>query len=241
MGEGTGLGLATVYGIVQQNSGFITVVQRAREGHDIQAPLPPRGRGPVDVTRTPAVQEPRGRGETVLLVEDDPGMLEVGRRDAGGPGLRGAHRGRPASGPRVAQAHAGEIHLLVTDVVMPEMNGRDLAHRLAEIRSGIPCLFVSGYTADVIAHRGVLDEGVRFLQKPFSRLDLALASPSRPSTVSEGLRHSPRACGSERDRKDHRDQGDHQQESDLRDPTAVPMPGCGAAGFVPVLDPPASH
>jgi CheY-like chemotaxis protein len=74
----------------------------------------------------------------------------------------------------IARAHAGEIHLLITDVIMPEMNGRDLWQRIEEARPGIHCLFVSGYTADVIAHRGVLDEGVRFLQKPFSRLDLAL-------------------------------------------------------------------
>jgi FixJ family two-component response regulator len=82
--------------------------------------------------------------------------------------------GRPSEALNLARTHAGEIQLLITDVVMPEMNGKDLAARLAESRPGMRCLFVSGYTADVIATRGVLDAGVRFLQKPFSRRDLAV-------------------------------------------------------------------
>ena len=81
--------------------------------------------------------------------------------------------GTPGEAIRLAQEHAGEIHLLMTDVVMPEMNGRDLAKNLLALTPHLKCLFMSGYTADVIAHHGVLDEGVQFIQKPFSTEDLA--------------------------------------------------------------------
>lgn len=80
----------------------------------------------------------------------------------------------PGEAIRVAQAHAGEIHLLVTDVIMPEMNGRDLAKHLSSARPGLKHLFMSGYTANVIAHHGVLDAEVQFIQKPFSTEDLAI-------------------------------------------------------------------
>ena len=81
--------------------------------------------------------------------------------------------GTPGEALRQAEAHAAEIQLLITDVVMPEMNGRDLAKLISDIKPGLKCLFTSGYTANVIAHHGVLDEGVHFLQKPFSMKDLA--------------------------------------------------------------------
>ena len=79
----------------------------------------------------------------------------------------------PAEAIRLAGEHAGDIHLLITDVVMPEMNGQELAERLIAMKPGLKCLFMSGYTADVIAHRGILDEGVNFIQKPFLLQDMA--------------------------------------------------------------------
>ena len=81
--------------------------------------------------------------------------------------------GTPGEAMGLAEEHAGKIHLLITDVIMPEMNGRELAERLQSLYPDLKCLFMSGYTADVIAHHGVLDEGVHFIQKPFSKRDLA--------------------------------------------------------------------
>ena len=101
-------------------------------------------------------------------------MLDVEAEMLADLGYSVLKAGRPGQALSLAGAHSGSIHLLVTDMVMPEMNGRDLAQRLAAIRPGIRCLFVSGYTADVIASRGVLDDGVRLLEKPFSRRDLAV-------------------------------------------------------------------
>jgi PAS domain S-box-containing protein len=174
VGRGTGLGLATVYGIVQQNSGLIDVHSEPGQGAAFSLYLP-RTIGEVPATdAADAVREPRGHGETILLVEDEQAMLEVGAETLAQLGYSVLSAGAPHDAVRIAQAHAGEIDLVITDVVMPGMNGRQLEQRLRELRPGIRCLFVSGYTADVIAHRGVLDEGVRFLQKPFSRLDLAV-------------------------------------------------------------------
>jgi CheY-like chemotaxis protein len=174
VGQGTGLGLATVYGIVKQNSGLINVESEPGKGTTFKLYLP-RAVGEVpDAQAARVAPEPRGHGETILLVEDEPAMLAVGAETLADLGYSVLIAGRPSEALKAAQAHAGEIQLLITDVVMPEMNGKDLAARLAESRPGMRCLFVSGYTADVIATRGVLDEGVRFLQKPFSRRDLAV-------------------------------------------------------------------
>jgi two-component system cell cycle sensor histidine kinase/response regulator CckA len=174
VGQGTGLGLATVYGIVTQNSGFITVHSEPGQGATFKVYLPRVGEEVPDAQAARAVQEPRGHGETILLVEDEPAMLEIGAETLADLGYTVLNVGTPGQALSVAQAHPGEIHLLITDVIMPGMNGRDLAEQLSKIRPGLRCLFVSGYTADIIARHGVLDEGVRFLQKPFSRLTLAV-------------------------------------------------------------------
>ncbi len=174
VGKGTGLGLATVYGIVQQNAGFIAVTSEPGKGSTFRLYFPRVAKEALDERPVEPVREPRGRGETVLLVEDEAAMLEITDDTLNELGYLVLRAGTPAEAITLAQERAGEINLVVTDVVMPEMNGRDLARRIAEIQPGIRCLFVSGYTSDVIAHHGVLDEGVRFLQKPFSRLDLAL-------------------------------------------------------------------
>ena len=104
----------------------------------------------------------------MLIVEDEKSILKLGSKILTGLGYHVLVATTPGEALLVAEAHPSTIHLLVTDVVMPEMNGRILAERLAAIKPGLKCLFMSGYTANVIAHRGVLDEGVRFIQKPFS-------------------------------------------------------------------------
>ena len=173
MGEGTGLGLATVYGIVKQNHGFINVYSEPGHGTTFTLYLP-RHAGEAAATGTAtAAEPPRSSGETVLLVEDEPAVLAIARIILERLGYAVLTAGTPSEAIRLAGAHAGEIHLLITDVVMPEMNGLDLERRLLSLHPKLKCLFMSGYTADVIAHHGVLKAGVNFIQKPFSMGDLA--------------------------------------------------------------------
>jgi len=173
VGKGTGLGLAMVYGIVKQNEGCINVFSEPDQGTTFWIYLP-RHQG--DSSRDPEFdshQSVAGGNETVLLVEDETMLLDIGRGMLERLGYRVLSAAGPDEAIRLAEAHTGEIHLLMTDVIMPGMNGKDLARRLAEGRPAIKTLFMSGYTADLIAHHGVLDEGVQFIQKPFSIKDLA--------------------------------------------------------------------
>jgi PAS domain S-box-containing protein len=173
MGRGTGLGLATVYGIVKQNHGFVNVYSEPEMGTTFTLYLP-RHAGEGGRPGSVGVAEPASRGhETILLVEDDPAVLRMTTRMLGGLGYTVLAARSPAEAIRLAHEHAAEVHLLMTDVVMPEMNGRDLAATLLARYPRLERLFTSGYTADVIAHHGVLDDGVHFLQKPFSIHDLA--------------------------------------------------------------------
>ncbi len=173
MSEGTGLGLATVYGIVKQNNGFLTVYSEPGQGTTFKIYLP-RQRGEVSVEQPEGQGDPvGGKQETVLLVEDEPALLGLGRELLEQLGYRVLAVGTPGEAMRLAEEHAGTIDLLLTDVIMPEMNGRDLAKRLLERRPDLKRLFMSGYTANVIAHHGVLEEGVHFIPKPFLMKDLA--------------------------------------------------------------------
>ena len=173
VGTGTGLGLATVYGIVKQNRGFINVYSEPGQGTTFTIYLP-RHLGKVERTLVQNDTEPLMRGqETVLLLEDEPEILRVGETMLGNLGYQVLTATLPDEAIRLAEKHAGTIDLLLTDVVMPEMNGRDLSKRLTTLIPNLKCLFMSGYTANVIAHQGVLDEGVHFIQKPFSMKELA--------------------------------------------------------------------
>lgn len=166
-GKGTGLGLAMVYGIVRQAGGQIFVASEVGRGTDFKVYLPLVDEAPVPAgTRERA--EPRGGGETVLLVEDEKPLLRLARRILEGHGYRVLEAAGAREALQRSQAHAGEIHLLVTDVVMPETNGRVLAESLAASREALKVLYISGYTDEAIAHRGVLAPGTRFLSKPFS-------------------------------------------------------------------------
>ena len=173
VGQGTGLGLATVYGIVKQNDGFIDVYSEPGKGTTFRIYLPRHAGEAEEIRAEVAAEIPRGRGETVLLVEDEVSVLKLANRILVRLGYNVVVAGTPGEAMGLAKEHADNIQLLITDVVMPEMNGRDLAERLHALYPDIKTLFMSGYTANVIAHRGVLDKGVNFIQKPFSTKDLA--------------------------------------------------------------------
>jgi len=172
MGKGTGLGLATIYGVVKQNNGFINVYSEPGQGSTFKIYLP-RFFADEDTDMTvPEKKATVGGTETILLVEDEPSILRMTCMMLERKGYSVLAAATPGEAIDLAQTHADRIHLLMTDVVMPEMNGRDLAGKLTTLYPDIQLLFMSGYTANVIAHHGVLDAGVAFIQKPFSIVDL---------------------------------------------------------------------
>ena len=173
VGKGTGLGLATVHGVVKQNNGFILVKSEPWKGTVFRIYLPTHaGKAEAPLSGQGHVVS-QGQGETVLIVEDEDAILKLSRTMLERNGYTVLTATTPDEALRLAGTHAGTIHLLLTDVVMPGMNGRDLADHLKQKNPGLKILFMSGYTANVIAHHGVLDSGVFFIQKPFSRQELA--------------------------------------------------------------------
>jgi PAS domain S-box-containing protein len=174
VGQGTGLGLATVYGIVKQNDGFINVYSERGRGTTFKIYFA-RQADKVVATRKECEKElPLSHGETVLVVEDDASLLKLAGGIMDRLGYTVLAAGTPGEAMRLVEEYTEEIHLLVTDVIMPEMSGKDLAEKIREIRPAMKNLFMSGYTANVIACRGMLDEGVQFIQKPFSLKDIAI-------------------------------------------------------------------
>jgi CheY-like chemotaxis protein len=170
--QGTGLGLATVYGVVKQNSGFINVYSEPDKGTTFKIYLPRHVGEAEEVLAETLAEAPTGRGEVVLLVEDDSAIRKMGQKMLEKLGYRVTAAGTPGEALRLAAEHTGRIHLLLTDVIMPGMNGRDLADQLRACCPDIKTLYMSGYTANVIAHRGVLEKGLPFIQKPFSKNEL---------------------------------------------------------------------
>jgi len=172
-GKGIGLGLATVYGIVKQNNGFINVYSEPDRGTTFRIYLPWHARQISAAPPARAETVPQGHGETILVVEDEAGILKLSQLMLEELGYRVLTAAKPSAALQLARSHAAHIDLLITDVVMSEMNGRDLAQQLLALHPHLKVLFMSGYTADVIAHRGMLDQGVHFVQKPFSSEDFA--------------------------------------------------------------------
>jgi PAS domain S-box-containing protein len=173
-GKGTGLGLATVYGIVKQNECFVNVDSEENLGTTFKIYLP-RHQGEVETLRKQPESSPREQGmETILLVEDEQAILKVTRKMLESLGYRVLPASTADEAINLARLHGDEINLLMTDVIMPEINGRELAKSILTILPNLRRLFMSGYTANVIAHRGVLDRGVNFIQKPFLKADLAM-------------------------------------------------------------------
>jgi len=173
VGEGTGLGLATVYGIVKQNNGFINVYSEPGKGTTFRVYIP------VSPDALEALQSPApdtgsiGGAETILLVEDEHAIRESMRHFLERLGYTILPAESPEAALRLVAEQSKPIDLLVTDVVMPGMNGRELSDRLRAEHAALRCLYLSGYTANVIAHRGILEENVHFLSKPFSLKELA--------------------------------------------------------------------
>jgi CheY-like chemotaxis protein len=169
-GKGTGLGLATVFGIIKQNAGHIWFDSQPGQGTTFKIYLP-RTRESELLRREAARLSPpdmiRGT-ETILLVEDDTAVQKLAVEILKAHGYRVLTAKNGAEALRVGEEHKGPIHLLLTDVVMPQMNGRELMARLKPGRPEMLVLYMSGYSDDVIAHHGILEEGIAFLPKPFS-------------------------------------------------------------------------
>jgi CheY-like chemotaxis protein len=172
VGKGTGLGLATVYGIVKQNNGWISVYSEPDKGTTFNIYLP---RAPYKAKVLPPKEDVKpARGtETVLFVEDDDSILQLGAAILKRFGYTVFTARSPGEALSLVRKQTGTIHLLITDVVMPGMNGKDLRDKIAALRPEIKVLFMSGYSADIIAHQGILESDVHFLQKPFSVNNLA--------------------------------------------------------------------
>jgi PAS domain S-box-containing protein len=172
VGRGTGLGLATVYGIVKQSNGFIDVASKVGAGATFRLYFP-RAEAPAAGDHVEAEKTIPSGSETVLVVEDDENILGLIRGILERLGYHLLAARTPGQALAIARQHGGPVALLVTDVVMPEMNGRELQRQVSALLPGIKTLFMSGYTADVISRRGVEDEGGLFLQKPFTITDIA--------------------------------------------------------------------
>jgi PAS domain S-box-containing protein len=173
--KGTGLGLSTVYGIVKQSGGYIWVYSEVGRGTTFKIYLPrvaSTGEAAAQVATPVEYRKVEPGTETILLVEDEANLRYLARQYLEKQGYKVIEAADGAVAMQIAVAHEAMIHLLLTDVIMPGMNGRELAQRISEIRPNVKVLYMSGYTENVIGHNGMLDAGIRLLQKPFNLRDL---------------------------------------------------------------------
>jgi two-component system cell cycle sensor histidine kinase/response regulator CckA len=173
-GQGTGLGLSMVHGIVKQNNGFITAYSEPGTGTTLRIFLP-LCIGHTDVLPAKKLPEiPLSHGELVLVVDDELYLLTMAKRMLEKSGYRVLTAGTPIEAIELTEQHADELRLLIADIIMPEMNGRNLAIRLRSLCPSMKILFMSGYTANMIMDQGVLNDDEHFIQKPFLAKELAI-------------------------------------------------------------------
>jgi CheY-like chemotaxis protein len=172
-GKGTGLGLSTAYGIVKQSGGNICVTSELGRGTSFTIHLPRQLSAKATSPRLRAIQKPDAGTETILVVEDEEAIRKVVTKSLEAVGYNVLSAAAAGEALQVAALHAGTIHLLLTDVVMPRMSGRALAQELARMRPTVKVLFMSGYADHAFLNDGVVDEGTNFIGKPFSATDLA--------------------------------------------------------------------
>jgi CheY-like chemotaxis protein len=172
VGKGTGLGLSTVYGIVRQNNGEIHLSSAPGQGttFDLYFPAAPGKEAEGDL---PAARQPKAKAAgTILVAEDEPALRELVKHTLEQSGYNVVEATDGYDAVRIIEQHAGDIHLLLTDVIMPLMNGHELALRLKTIRPGTQVLYMSGYTDDVLAFHGIASPDIAFIQKPFTPSEL---------------------------------------------------------------------
>ena len=170
--KGTGLGLSTVYGIVKQSEGYIWLYSEAGKGTSFKIYLPRFSATGEALATQPALaaeaDQPSPGHETILLVEDEENLRRLARQYLENQGYNMIDAPDGSIAIQISQAHKGPIHLLLTDVIMPGMNGRELANKVSPTRPEMRVLYMSGYTENHIGHNGTLDEGITLLQKPFT-------------------------------------------------------------------------
>jgi CheY-like chemotaxis protein len=172
-GKGSGLGLATVYGVVQQSGGHVWVYSELGQGSAFKVYLP-RAENSAAASETAPVRQPAMRGnETILVAEDDPQVRDLTVAILRACGYTVIELVNVGDAERLCKEHSGKIDLLLTDVVMPETSGPELAQRFLRLRPNAKVLFMSGHTDTAIVHQGVLDPGIAFLPKPFTPSTLA--------------------------------------------------------------------
>ena len=205
--KGTGLGLSTVYGIIKQSLGYVWVESEVGRGTTFKIYLPrvaAAGESTAQIAAHTQTLRVEPGTETILLVEDEANLRYLARQYLEKQGYKVIEAADGAVAVQIAVAHESVIHLLLTDVIMPGMNGRELAQRITEIRPNVKVLYMSGYTENVIGHNGTLDAGIRLLQKPFNLRDLKDkvrevldATPTPPevemSIQSAATQHAARA------------------------------------------------
>lgn len=171
-GEGSGLGLSTVYGIVKQNGGNVNVYSEPDKGTTLRVYFP-RFYGKKEISEERMQDESLSGDETILVVEDQADLLELAKNSLEEYGYKVLGAWTPAEAIKTCEEYSGKIDMLLSDVIMPKMNGKELRDAIINVNPGIKTLFMSGYTANVIAHQGILDEGIEFIQKPFTPRTLA--------------------------------------------------------------------